>query len=85
MGNVNTSALKYTYSLLYVAFPPPPDLHLAAYSPGKMLLMTGWACLYHVVAGDGVLKLTVPDLVDTATQRIQGATWLTQLLRKNFC
>jgi hypothetical protein len=77
--------LKYAYSLLYMALPPQPDLHLAAYSPGKMLLMTGWARLYHVVAGDRVLKLTVPDLVDTATQRIQGATWLTQFLRKNFC
>jgi hypothetical protein len=50
-----------------------------------MLLMTGWARLYHVVAGDRSLKLTVPDLVDTATQRNQGATWPTQLLRKNFC
>ena len=62
--------LKYAFSLLYMALPPQPDLHLAAYSPGKMLLMTGWARLYHVVAGDRVLKLTVPDLVDTATQRI---------------
>jgi len=41
LGNVNAGTLKYAYSLLYVALPPPPDLHLAAYSPGKMLLMTG--------------------------------------------
>ena len=70
LSDVNVGTLKYAYSLLYMALPPQPDLHLAAYSPGKMLLMTGWARLYHAVAGDRVLKLTVPDLVGTATQRI---------------
>jgi len=35
LGNVNTSALKHTYSPLSEAQPPLPDLQLAAYSPGK--------------------------------------------------
>jgi len=33
--------LKYAYSILSETQPSPPDLHLVAYSPRKMLLMTG--------------------------------------------
>jgi hypothetical protein len=38
---VNVGTLQYTYKLLSETQSPPPDLYLTAYSPGKVMLLTG--------------------------------------------
>ncbi|MFZ8837664.1 MAG: hypothetical protein ACO2PM_01755 [Pyrobaculum sp.] len=38
---VNVGTLQYAYKLLSEAQSPPPDLYLTAYSPGKVMLLTG--------------------------------------------
>jgi len=35
LGNINAGTLKYAYSLLSEAQPPPPDLHWRPTAPAK--------------------------------------------------
>jgi hypothetical protein len=130
---VNVGTLQYAYKLLSEAQSPPPDLYLTAYSPGKVMLLTGMGTpimvqdfavnekfryigqikeykilvtnndyiyvlknneIYsrllveglitgvvmkesiYVAFNGGVVKLSVPDLVEEAVWKMEGVSWL---------
>jgi hypothetical protein len=128
----HNATLQYAYKLLSEAQPPPPDLYLTAYSPGKVVLLTSMGTpileqdfpvnesfkyigqvkdyiilmtkdyIYvlknneayskllvgnltdglvvndsvYVASSGGVMKLSVPDLVEDAVWKTEGVTGL---------